>query len=132
MGPAGGLAQAATHGGGLALQQEYLAYRYRIDKEREEAKRKRIEADGIRTFQDIVSQKLSSELLSWLGIKATLELAKSPNSKIIVIGNSKDGLPLILNASEAANLQLNETQPQVGLKETDDGGAGATPPGQGK
>ena len=116
----------------LRQQQEYLAYQYIIDKEREEAKRKRIEAEGIRTFQDIVSQKLSAELLSWLGIKATQELAKSPNSKIIVIGRSKDGLPLILNTSEEGNLQLKGTPPQVDLKETDNGGTDAVPPDQGK
>lgn len=94
----------------LERQQEYLEYEFKLAKEREEAKRKQIEAEGIRIYQDIISQQLSSELLSWLGIRATLELARSPNAKIIVIGN-KEGLPLILNSAEAASSQPNETLP---------------------
>jgi regulator of protease activity HflC (stomatin/prohibitin superfamily) len=96
----------------LRQQQEYLAYEFKIAKEREEAKRKQIEAEGIKTYQDIISKHLSGDLLSWLGIRATLELSKSPNAKVIVIGNSKNGLPIILNASETANLQPSETPSQ--------------------
>jgi len=77
-------------------EQEALAMNFRLQKETQEAQRKRIEAAGIRDFQQIVAQGISPQLLEWKGIEATETLAKSGNSKIVVIGNSKNGLPLIL------------------------------------
>jgi prohibitin 1 len=77
-------------------EQESLAMNFRLQKERQEADRKRIEAQGIHDFQQIVAQGISAQLLQWKGIEATETLAKSPNSKIIVIGNPKNGLPLIM------------------------------------
>ena len=65
-------------------------------KEKQEAERKRIEAKGIRDFQATVSQGLNKNLLLWKGIEATENLAASPNTKIVVIGSSESGLPLIL------------------------------------
>ena len=58
--------------------------------------RKRIEAAGVRDFQQIVAQGITPSLLEWKGIEATENLAKSANSKVVVIGNNKNGLPLIL------------------------------------
>jgi prohibitin 1 len=77
-------------------EQEALAMNFRLQKETQEAQRKRIEAQGIRDFQQIVAQGISPQLLEWKGIEATENLAKSPNSKVVVIGNNKNGLPLIL------------------------------------
>ena len=77
-------------------EQESLAMNFKLQKETQEAQRKRIEAGGIRDFQQIVAQGISPQLLEWKGIEATENLAKSPNSKVVVIGNSKNGLPLIL------------------------------------
>jgi regulator of protease activity HflC (stomatin/prohibitin superfamily) len=77
-------------------EQEALAMSFRLQKETQEAQRKRIEAQGVRDFQQIVAQGISPQLLEWKGIEATESLAKSPNSKVVVIGNSKNGLPLIL------------------------------------
>jgi regulator of protease activity HflC (stomatin/prohibitin superfamily) len=77
-------------------EQEALAMNFRLQKEKQEAERKRIEAAGIRDFQQIVAQGISSQLLEWKGIEATETLAKSPNSKVVVIGSGKNGLPLIL------------------------------------
>jgi prohibitin 1 len=77
-------------------EQESLAMNFRLQKETQEAQRKRIEAAGVRDFQQIVAQGNSAQLLEWKGIEATENLAKSPNSKVVVIGNSKNGLPLIL------------------------------------
>jgi prohibitin 1 len=77
-------------------EQEALAMSFRLQKEKQEAERKRIEAEGIRDFQQIVAQGISTQLLEWKGIEATENLAKSSNSKVVVIGNSKNGLPLIL------------------------------------
>jgi prohibitin 1 len=77
-------------------EQESLAMNFRLQKETQEAQRKRIEAAGVRDFQQIVAQGISAQLLEWKGIEATENLAKSPNTKVVVIGNNKNGLPLIL------------------------------------
>ncbi len=81
----------------LKQQQEALEYEFKLQKEKKEAERKRIEAQGIRDFQHIVTEGISDKLLRWKGIEATLKLAESPNAKVIVIGSGKDGLPIILN-----------------------------------
>lgn len=80
----------------LAAEQEAQRMKFILDREKQEADRKRIEAQGIADFQKIVSTGLNPMLLQWKGIEATEELAKSPNTKIVVVGNTKDGLPLIL------------------------------------
>jgi len=80
----------------LQQEQESLEYEFRLEKASKEAERMRIEAEGIRDYQEIVSRGISQELLKWKGIEATSALANSPNSKIVVIGSAKDGLPLIL------------------------------------
>ncbi len=84
----------------LKQQQEALEYEFKLQKEKKEAERKRIEAEGIRDFQHIVTEGISDKLLRWKGIEATLKLAESNNSKVIVIGSGKDGLPIILNPEE--------------------------------
>src|SRR5580704_9926685 len=76
-------------------------YKFRVAREAEESKRKQIEADGIAAFQKTVSQGISDSYLRWRGIEATLQLALSPNSKIVVIGSGKDGLPIILGNDAA-------------------------------
>jgi hypothetical protein len=80
------------------VEQYYLVqeYGFRVERERKESERKRIEAEGIRAFQQIVSQGISDSYVRWRGIEATLQLAQSPNSKIVIIGSGKDGLPVIL------------------------------------
>ncbi|MDP8242512.1 MAG: prohibitin family protein [Candidatus Hinthialibacter antarcticus] len=93
----------------LMEQHNAEKYKYLLQQAEEEAKRKVILATGIRDFQDIVGEGISTQLLQWRGIEATLELAKSPNSKIVIIGNSRDGLPLIFNASDAPTLEQNAT-----------------------
>ncbi|MCB0516309.1 MAG: prohibitin family protein [Chitinophagales bacterium] len=80
----------------LVQEQRQLQYEYRIAQERKEAERKEIEAKGIRAFQEIVSQGINEGYLRWKGIEATQDLAKSENTKVIVIGSGKDGLPIIL------------------------------------
>lgn len=77
-------------------EQESLAMAFRLQKEKQEADRKRIEAEGIRDFQKTVTAGISEQLLTWKGIEATEKLADSQNTKIVVIGNSKNGLPLVL------------------------------------
>ncbi len=80
----------------LKTEQEALAYQYRLDREKSEAERRRIEADGLATYNRILSSSLSENILKQKGIDATLELAKSANSKVVVVGSGKEGLPLIL------------------------------------
>lgn len=80
----------------LQADQESQRMSFILQKEKQEAERKRIEAKGIADFQEIVSQGINNNLLRWKGIEATEKLANSQNSKIVVIGSGKDGLPLIL------------------------------------
>ena len=77
-------------------EQEALAYRFRLEKEKSEAERKRIEANGIAIANDIINKSLTDKLLKMKGIDATIKLSNSPNSKTVIIGSAKDGLPLIL------------------------------------
>jgi regulator of protease activity HflC (stomatin/prohibitin superfamily) len=77
--------------------QESQRMQFILAKERQEADRKRIEAQGISDFQNIVARGISEQLLRWKGIEATEKIAQSPNTKVIVIGAGKDGLPLILD-----------------------------------
>ena len=81
----------------LVSEQQFLAYKFRLKMEAEEATRKGIEAEGIAAYQKTISKTLNDKLVQWQGIQATLELAKSPNSKVIVIGAGKAGLPIILS-----------------------------------
>ncbi|HPN37367.1 MAG TPA: prohibitin family protein [Melioribacteraceae bacterium] len=80
----------------LKAEQESKRMQFILQKEEKEAERKRIEARGIADFQDIVSKGISENLLKWKGIEATEKLANSQNSKIVVIGSGKEGLPIIL------------------------------------
>jgi regulator of protease activity HflC (stomatin/prohibitin superfamily) len=79
-------------------EQYYISeeFKFRVEREKRESERKKIEAEGIREFQTIVSQGISDSYLRWRGIEATLQLAQSTNSKVVIIGSAKDGLPLIL------------------------------------
>jgi prohibitin 1 len=77
-------------------EQDALRMNFVLQKEKQEAERKRIEAQGIRDFQQVVTQGISQQLLEWKGIEATERLATSTNAKVVLIGNTKNGLPLIL------------------------------------
>jgi regulator of protease activity HflC (stomatin/prohibitin superfamily) len=80
----------------LKAEQESQRMEFILKREEQEADRKRIEAKGIADFQDIVARGISQQLLQWKGIEATEKLANSPNSKVVIIGAGKDGLPIIL------------------------------------
>lgn len=84
----------------LQAEQQSEQMKFVLDKERQEADRKRIEAQGIADFQKIVTQGITPSLLDWKGIEATEKLAASPNTKIVIIGNPKNGLPLILEGQK--------------------------------
>lgn len=80
----------------LEEEQKALAYEYRLKREESEAERKRIAAQGEARANKIINNSLTPELLRMRGIEATIELSKSPNSKVIVIGSGDSGMPLIL------------------------------------
>jgi regulator of protease activity HflC (stomatin/prohibitin superfamily) len=95
-------------------EQYYIAeeYKFRVEREKRESERKKIEGEGIRDFQQIVSQGISESYLRWRGIEATLQLSQSTNSKVVVIGSGKDGLPIILgNVDTPASPPAGSTSP---------------------
>jgi len=77
-------------------EQDALRMNFILQKEKQEAERKRIEAQGIADFQKIVAQGISPQLLEWKGIEATEKLASSSNAKVVIVGNTRNGLPLVL------------------------------------
>jgi prohibitin 1 len=89
----------------LSAEQEAARMQFVLLKEKQEAERKKIEAEGISSFQKIVAEGINENLLKWKGIEATKELALSHNSKVVVIGGGREGLPIILGG---------DTPPSVG------------------
>ncbi len=85
-------------------EQYYISeeYKFRVERERRESERKKIEAEGVHQFQQIVSQGISDSYLRWRGIEATLQLSQSTNSKVVIIGGGKEGVPIILGNVDAA------------------------------
>ncbi len=80
----------------LRQEQEALEYEFRLVKAKKEAERQKIDAEGKAVANKILSASLTDKILKEKGIDATLALAKSPNSKVVVVGSGKDGLPIIL------------------------------------
>ena len=107
----------------LAQEQYLQEYNYRLLIEEKEARRKGIEAEGIRRFQDVVkTSDFFEKYLQFKGIDATLALAQSANSKVVVIGGGGGGsLPLIMNMESSA---AGGVTAQAGLSET---GVASTP-----
>jgi regulator of protease activity HflC (stomatin/prohibitin superfamily) len=81
------------------LEQEQLAleYQFKLERAKQEAERQRIAAEGEAVANRIVNSSLTDNLLKMRGIEATIKLSESNNAKTVIIGNGKDGLPLILN-----------------------------------
>ena len=124
------------------IEQYYISeeYKFRVERERRESERKKIEAEGIREFQRVVSQGISDSYLRWRGIEATLQLSQSTNSKVVIIGSAKDGLPLILGnmdapteqgtagaASESGQTEPKDTTAAAGTKKTPAAGLTESP-----
>ncbi|MGY3793085.1 prohibitin family protein [uncultured Aquimarina sp.] len=80
----------------LKQEQEALEYEFRLEKAKKEAERQKIDAEGKAVANQILSASLTDKILKEKGIEATLQLAKSPNAKVVVVGSGKDGMPLIL------------------------------------
>ena len=107
-------------------EQLMLEYRYKLDREEKEAERKRTEAAGIRDY-NLIASRVSPELLRWRSIEATLELAKSPNSKVVVLGGNQ-GAQMLLNVD--TNIMGGGATSGVSPAPTTSNGAtvGDTPP----
>lgn len=82
-------------------EQDSQRMEFKLEQEHQEAERKAIEAQGIADFQRIVSEGINDNLLIWKGIEATEKLADSNNAKLVIMGNGKDGLPVILNGGDS-------------------------------
>jgi regulator of protease activity HflC (stomatin/prohibitin superfamily) len=82
----------------LSQQQLAASYEFRLISAKQEAERQRIQAIGLRNFYSIVQAALTDKLLTWRGIEATVEVSKSPNTKIVIVGGNKDQMPLILGS----------------------------------
>jgi regulator of protease activity HflC (stomatin/prohibitin superfamily) len=82
--------------GKLLAEQTLLSYVFKLQAEEQEMKRKAIEAEGIRNFEKISG----ISILKWRGIDATLELSKSPNTKIVIMGTGDKSMPLLLNSDK--------------------------------
>ncbi len=101
----------------LVEEQRFLTYAFRLKSAKQEAERKRIESSGIRDYAKNIEETMNEKTLLWQGIQATLDLAKSPNSKIIVVGSGKNGLPLILNSgSWSSNMNTKKKSSSTGAK----------------
>ena len=92
-------------------EQYYIAeeYKFRVEREKRESERKEIEGEGIRDFQQTVSQGITESYLRWRGIEATLQLSQSTNAKVVVIGSGKDGLPIILGNVDSPAARAGST-----------------------
>ncbi|HTB38757.1 MAG TPA: prohibitin family protein [Reyranella sp.] len=97
------------------LNEEQIAasYQFRLIAQRQEAERLRIQAIGLRNFYSILQDSLTDKLLTWRGIEATVEIAKSPNSKIVIVGGQKDQMPLILGSEFGRLPASSEPVPPV-------------------
>ncbi len=90
----------------LGEEQKALEMQFVLERTKQEAVRKHIEAMGIADYQAIISKGLNAQVIEWKGIEATEKLAESPNSKVIIVGSGKDGLPVILNTASSTPAQV--------------------------
>ena len=91
----------------LEAKQENERMGFRVEQEKLESQRKAVEAQGIADFQRIVSEGIDTNVLKWKAIEATLELSKSNNSKLVVMGNGGNDLPVLLNGIDNSNNGMN-------------------------
>lgn len=103
----------------LVAEQNYLRYKYILLEEQQEARRKIIEAEGIKAYQMLVNEHMTQNFLRYQGIQATKDLASSPNAKVVVIGG-KDGLPVILNADSPTGAAAPDASPDKSAEKSAD------------
>ena len=95
----------------LTEQQNAEAYKFILEQARQQAEHERIRAIGLQTFYSIVANALTPQLLTWRGIEATVQIARSNNTKIVIVGGGKDQLPLILGSDIARQPALPPPAP---------------------
>ena len=81
----------------INAEQDAQKMQFVLQKERQEADRKRVEAQGIADYQKIISQGLTAQQLQYQTILAQKEIALSPNTKIIIMGGGGKGSPIMLS-----------------------------------
>ena len=94
----------------LTEQQNAETYRFILEQARQQAEQERIRAIGLQ-HRPIVANALTPQLLTWRGIEATVQIAKSNNSKVVIVGGGKDQLPLILGSDIAQQPNLPAPTP---------------------
>lgn len=95
----------------MEQQQLQLAYEFKLKREEQEAQRKRIEAVGLKDYNDTLGKSLTPQILMWKGIQATVDLAQSSNAKVVVIGGGKSGLPILGNIPLEPFSMVSEVEP---------------------
>ncbi len=90
----------------LEEEQKALEMQFVLDRTKQDAVRKHIEATGIADYQSIISKGLNAQVIEWKGIEATEKLAESPNAKVVIVGSGKNGLPVILNTASPISPQV--------------------------
>ncbi len=80
----------------MVQQQREGEYTYRLSIAKKESERLQVESEGVRIYNETVNKTLTPSILKWEGIRATQELSKSANAKVVVIGSGQSGLPIIL------------------------------------
>jgi regulator of protease activity HflC (stomatin/prohibitin superfamily) len=113
------------------IEQYYISeeYKFRVAREIRESERKKIEAEGISKFQRIVSEGISDSYLRWRAIDATLQLSQSNNSKVVIVGSGKDGLPTIMGGADNSSSPQSATRAgneEIAPDTKKDGGSAAS------
>ena len=85
----------------MVEKEKLNTYKYLIEQAQKEAERLAIQSSALSNYNSTLQQSLTSEIIQWKGIEATRELATSQNAKIVIMGNGKQGLPVILNATDS-------------------------------
>ena len=111
----------------IAESQAAEAYVFKVQAAHLEAERKEVEAGGIKKYQDIVNAGLTDNYLKIRGIEATLKLAESNNSKVVIFGSSPNGLPVVLSGDSGSPVSPSPTPPSAAGSGS--GGAGPGGPG---
>ena len=109
------------------IEQKHLAeaVTFKIERQKKEKIRKRIEGEAMRDYNNIVNTSLSPDILQWMAIQASLALAKSDNTKVVVVGSGKRGLPIFGNMVLDSPDILNSPQAQTKASAAPEKGASA-------
>jgi regulator of protease activity HflC (stomatin/prohibitin superfamily) len=94
-----------------AQEQAALEYVHRLERERMEAERRRIEVESLKAYHDTLAPALSDAFLRWRGIQVMERLADSPNSRLMIFNSSGAGVPVVLSPSDVPPASLARPEP---------------------